>query len=217
MRLRDRVEHALRERDRLRRCRQQLIAELPGHVGQLVRRRDPVREADRVRLASVDEAAGHDQLLRAPESDDGRQARAAADVGDQPDLHLEDRRHRFLCHHAEVGGERKLHRAADAGAVNLGDRRLGHLLEQVPPAQQRLPELAQPARVLRQRVQRADVHARREHRPRPADDDHANRVVVGGVLERVPQRLDELAVQRVPLLRPVHDDVADRAAILDLD
>jgi len=47
--------------------------------------------------------------------------------------------------------------------------------------------------------------------------DHPHRLVLGRVLEGVAQGLDQLAVQRVALLRPVHDYVTDRAAILDLD
>ena len=60
----------------------------------------------------------------------------AADVGDQADARLgqpDDR----VGRDPQVARERELHRAAEARAVDLGDRRLGHLLEQVPRVEDR--------------------------------------------------------------------------------
>ena len=106
-----------------------------------------IRLAKPIRCASWPsiDLAGHDQLLGVAEADDGRQARAAAHVGQQPHAHLHDPGHRVLGHHPEVGGQRQLERAAQARAVDLADRGLGHLLEQVPPGQDRAAEAAQPA------------------------------------------------------------------------
>ena len=48
-------------------------------------------------------------------------------------------------------------------------------------------------------------------------DHDADGVVGRRVLERAARRLDQLAVERVPLLGAVEDDVPDRSAVLDFD
>ena len=124
-----------------------------------------------------------------------------------------------LRHHAHVGGERELHRAADAGAVDLAI--VGFGISSSRFHQLRIGSRGTRAgsRATRDSVrQRAEVHAGREHRPVAAHHDHANRVVGGRVLERVRRApAIMLAVDRVALLRRGQDDVADRPAILDLD
>ena len=52
--------------------------------------------------------------------------------------------------------------------------------------------------------------------PSPRTTTHAHVGVDGRVLERVAERGDQLAVQRVALLRAVEDEVADRSTVLDL-
>ena len=69
-----------------------------GGLVERVGRGDPVGEADPVRLVAVDHLAGHDQLLRAADAHDGRQARAAAHVRQQAHAHLHDPGHRVLGH-----------------------------------------------------------------------------------------------------------------------
>src|SRR3954454_11017872 len=64
-RLRGAVDHALRERDGYRGRREQLLAQLVGGRIQLAWGGDPVGEPDLQRLFTAEEAAGHDQLLRA--------------------------------------------------------------------------------------------------------------------------------------------------------
>src|SRR3712207_7444364 len=58
------------------------------------------------------------------------------------------RSHRVLRHRAKVAGQRELERSAEGGAVDLADGRLLHLLEQIPPAEDRPPEPAQALRAL---------------------------------------------------------------------
>jgi hypothetical protein len=99
--------------------------------------------------------------------------------------------------------------------VDLADRGLRHLLEQVPPGEQRSPEAAQAARVLGQVAQVVEVHARREHRPFAAHHHHAHVVVAGGRLHGGAQLGDRLPVERVALLGPVENEMTDRSAILD--
>src|SRR3954466_1075048 len=58
-----RVDHSLGQPDGDRRAGEQLVAEGLGHGVELVRGRDPVREADPVALLAVEHLAGEDQLL----------------------------------------------------------------------------------------------------------------------------------------------------------
>ena len=91
--------------------------------------------------------------------------------------------------------------------------RLGHLLREVPRLEAGAPERAQALGRRRERGQRAEVHARREHRAVAAHDDAAH----GGIVGRRPQRRargeHQLVVEGVALLGPVEDDVADGTVI----
>ena len=120
-------------------------------------------------------------------------------------------------HHAQVAGQRELHGAADAGAVDLADRRLGHLLEQVPRFEDRAAELAQAPGVGSQRGEAAEVHPAGEHRARAAHDDAEHLAVGRGGPERLAQADDQLVVEGVALLGTVQDDVADDAVVLGQD
>ena len=90
---------------------------------------------------------GHDQLLRAAEADDRGQPRGAADVGDDPELDLGQAELRVLGGDPQVAAERDLQRAAEAGAVDLADDRLGHLFAEVRAVEEDVAEGAQHARV----------------------------------------------------------------------
>ena len=137
----------------------------------------------------------------------------AADVGDQADPRLGHADDRVGRQHAEVARERQLERAADARALDRADHRLGHLLGEVPGLQAAAPERAQVLGRRRERAERAEVHARGEHRAGAAQHDAAHRRVVGRRAQRLAGREHELAVERVALLGAVEDDVADRAVI----
>ena len=169
----------------------------------------PIRSAS----SAADQLAGHDQLLGPAEADDLRQPRGAADVGDQPDPRLGQPDDRVGGEHAEVARERQLERAADARALDLADDGLGHLLGEVPRLQAGAAERPQPLGRRRERGERAEVHARGEHRAVAADDDAADVRVVGGGAQRRARGEHQLVVERVALLRPVQDDVADGTAI----
>ena len=176
-------------------------------------RRDARREADPLGLLRADQLAGHHELLRPPEPDDLGQPRGPADVGDQPDPRLGHADDRVRGEHAEVARERQLERAADARAVDRADDRLGHLLGQVPRLEAVAPERAQVLGRRAQRAERPEVHARREERPRAAHDHHADGRVLGGGPQRGARGQHELVVERIALLRPVEDEVADGAVI----
>jgi hypothetical protein len=101
--------------------------------------------------------------------------------------------------------------------VDLADRRLGHLLEQVPPGEQRPAEGAQAAGVLREIAQVVEVHPGREHRALAAHHHDAHLGVGGRGLDGGAELSDQVAVEGVALLRTVEDEVADRAAVLCAD
>ena len=178
------------------------------------RRGDPVREADAVRLAPVDDLAGHDQLLGVAQPHDRGQPRAAAHVRDQPDANLHDPGHGVLGHRPEVARERELERAAERRAVDLADRGLRHLLEQVPPLNEGAPERAQPVGILRQRAQIVQIHSGREQRALAADDYHPNRRVSRGPLNALPQSTNRLPIQRIPFLGPVQHQMPNSPPVL---
>ena len=182
-----------------------------------VDRRDAVDEPDPLGLVAVDHLAGHHHLLGAAEADHLRQPRGAADVGDQADPRLRHADHRVLGHHPQVAGQRELHRAADAGAVDDADRRLRHLLAEVPGVEDRLAERAQVVGVLGELAQRAEVHPGGEHRAGAADDDAVRGGVGGRGAERIADRRDEVAVEGVALVGAVEHDMADGAVLLGDD
>jgi hypothetical protein len=62
-----------------------------------------------------------------------------------------------------------------------------------------------------------DVHPGREHRARAAQHDAADGGVVGRGAERGAGGVHELEVERVALLGPVEDDMADGAAVFGQD
>ena len=105
-------------------------------------------------------------------------------------------------------------RAADAGAVDLADDRLGHLLGEVPRLEARAPERAQHVGLLGQVGERAEVHAGGEHGALAAQHDAVHRRVVRGGAQGLARGDHQLLVERVALLGAVEDDVADRAAVL---
>ena len=188
-----------------------------GRRLELVRGGDAVDQADPLGLRPVDHPPGHHELLGAAETHHGGQARGAADVGDEADAGLGHADERVGGHHAQVAGQRELHGAADAGAVDLADRRLGHLLEQVPRLEDRTAELAQAPGIGSERGEAAEVHPAGEHRARAAHDHAEDVAIGGGGLERLAQAEDQLVVEGVALLGTVEDDVAHGAAVLGQD
>ena len=187
-RLRDAVEHALGEADRDRRAREQFVDQLPAsrrpaRPPRATRVTSPIRSAS----SRADQLAGHDQLLRAPEADERRQPRGAADVRYQPDARLRHPDHRVGRHHAEVAA------IASSTAPPMQPPWIctitGFVISSatVPRVDALAPEGAQVLRRLRDRAERAEVHPGGEHRARAAhhDDAHVGRV---GSLPSAPRR-----------------------------
>jgi hypothetical protein len=61
---------------------------------------------------------------------------------------------------------------------------------------------------------RPQIHARREHRSLAAQDQHAHFLVGRRGFYGAAQLADQLAVQRVPLVSPIEDQMSHGAAIL---
>ena len=99
--------------------------------------------------------------------------------------------------------------------MDLADRGLGHLLEEVPPGENRATEAAQPGGVLGQSPQVVQVHPdEKDRRPRRAPSRRARSRRRPRPRWPATERLDQLAVHRVALLRPVEYEVADLSAVL---
>jgi hypothetical protein len=103
--------------------------------------------------------------------------------------------------------------AADAGAVDHADRRLGHLLGEIPGLQAGAAEGSQVVRRLGEGGERAEVHAGGEHRAGAADDHATHRRIGGGLAQRFAGGDHQLPVEGIALLRPVEHDVADGAVV----
>ena len=100
--------------------------------------------------------------------------------------------------------------------MDLRHHRLGHLLEQVGGLD---AVAAEGAQVLRpgEPGQLEDVDARAERRAFAAQHHAMDLMVVGRLAGRLPQREHEITVEGVALLRPVEDQMADPAVVLDAD
>ena len=150
------VELGLRVAHRLGELPRELGGELRHDRVELLARGDPRDEPPLERLGRRDRLAEHDDLARAPVADDDRQplGRAAGrhrsvlrpDVADVAVVH-DDR---------QVARDLELVAAADAGAVDAGDRRLAD----VPQPVVHLDEGAHPAPVLARGVPMSDCSSR---------------------------------------------------------
>ena len=195
------------------------FAERLGGRVELVGGRDAVGEADPVRLVAVDDLAGHDQLLRAADADHGGQPRAAADVRDQPD------RAPRGCPRPRPRPSRASRRPAPAPSRRRcaapwiwHDRRLRHLLEQVPPADAAAAGTGAGCPGCSERSCRSPRSMPDENiGPSPRTTTTRTESSSAASSKAGPSACEQLAVHRVALLRPVDDDVADRPAVLDLD
>ena len=170
----------------------------------------PIRSAS----SAADQLPGHDQLLRPPEADDLRQPRGAADVGDQArSASRAARRSR------RSASTRRSHASASSSAPPMHApwiwqiTGLGISSARFHASRHARRNVAQPLRRRRERGERAEVHPGGEHRAVAADDDAADVRVVGRRAQRGARREHQLVVERVALLRPVQDDVADGTAI----
>ena len=103
-----------------------------------------VDHAELLRLGRALTLAGEDDVERAADTDEPRQAVAAAGTGDEPELHFGKAKLGLgvIGRDAPVTGEGELVATAEAGAMDRGDDRLGRRGDTVhqvlrPPAQQR--------------------------------------------------------------------------------
>ena len=101
--------------------------------------------------------------------------------------------------------------------MDLRDRRLRHLLEQVPDGEDLPPVRAHRLGLLGKPAEVRQVHARGEHRAVAAQHQDPDGIVPRRLPEGLPEVANELSAQGVPLLRPRHYDVANSAAVFDLD
>ena len=93
--------------------------------------RDRVDQAERLGAAGADIAAGQHHGHGFERIDQPRQAHGAAEAGMQAEHHLGKAETRVLDRDPIVAGERDLEPAAQAIAVNDGDRRHGQVIEPV--------------------------------------------------------------------------------------
>jgi hypothetical protein len=155
-------------------------------------------EAHRRRLGGLDDAPAQDQVQRAPQADDPRQAlRPAVDERDA-EAPLREAEARALGGDAQVTPQRELEAPGQAPAGDRGDRGLGG-------GQAR--EAQRPLRAVQPRaeaVQRLEVGARAERRvARAGEDEHAGVVVGLEGAEVLQQPLGGRAVHGVAPLGPV--------------
>ena len=193
-----------------RRAGGEALGELPGLLLGLGRGHDAVEEADRLRRVGVDHVAGEHELERLAHADQARQGPGAAAVGHEPALDEDLAEAGALGADAQVAGERQIGAVADRGAV---DQRHHRLLDAAHGADEPVEIFAH---VLFDVVHGA--HAAGGHRLQvePAaevaalagHDDAADRLVGGGAVERVDERLIDCVGQPVLGLGPIEHDPA---------
>jgi hypothetical protein len=150
---------------------------------------EPVDEAQRERLLRAGVPAAEDQIEGRCRADQTRRALRAARARQQAELHFGQSELRAVDGDAVVRGERDFQAAAERGAVNRGDDRLGTRLDAVAHVRQR--------RRHRRFAELADIRARDEVAPR-ADDQHGFDGVVGvGGFDRGEQAPPHVGGQRV--------------------
>ncbi len=158
--------------------------------------------------------AEQDQALGLRGAEKARRAHGSARAREDADPDLREAEHGALVGDSEVGRERELEAAAEAVAVDRGERRLRQRRELLVDVS-RLAVVAQDR--LRVAVgELGDVGAGGERAARSGDHDGAARPhVVGG--ERVAQLALHRGRDRVQLLVAVELDHRDRAVAFDCD
>jgi hypothetical protein len=172
----------------------------------------PVDEADGVRLLRGNGIAGRRHLQSLADPRGARQALGAARAGQEAELHFGHAELRRRHRNPVVGGERHFEAAAEGGAVDRSDHRLGAVLDHVDDLRKhrRLERLG--------RAELADVGAGEEGLAVAQDDDRLHRLVRIGFLDRPHQPFAHRMAERVHrrVVRGDDEDVtvaagADRA------
>ena len=196
---------------------EQLLDEPLSCPVEVLWRDDAVDQADALGLGRVDQAGRHDQLLRAAEPDDGRQARRAPDVGDDSEPHLREPELRVARGDPQIAAECDLERAPDARAVDLADDRLGHRFAEVRALEKDIAKRSQQPGLAGGLGQLAEVHAGGEDGSLAAQDDAVHAALGGRVSQLTAEAEQQLLIHRVALLRAVQHDVPDRSVIFAED
>src|SRR5581483_2794668 len=202
------VREFLRPGEDERALRGEQTRELERLRHQLAGGEDGVHEPALARLLGADHAPGVDELLRQPDAAGPRETLRAAPARDDSDRDLRLPQPRRVGCVADVAGQCELAAAAEREAVDRGDRRLRHRLEQPSGL---LSERSPGARLVHpQRLHVLDVGAGDE-RPlaRAGEDDDAGCLVAGELDEPVAKLDERGTVERVQRLRPVDGDDGD--------
>ena len=160
---------------------------------QLRRRRDAVGRADPVALGSapiVRPVMISSLAMPSPTTAGSRLEPPTSGI--RPELRLGQAELHVVGHHAQVAGERQLGAEPEAGAVDLRDHRLGHLLEQVGGLDAVAPEGAQ-VLVPGEAAELEDVDAGAERGALAAQHHAVDVGVVGRLARRLAQREHEIA------------------------
>ena len=209
------VEQRLAVRVGLGRALRQPLEELVGLGTEIVVGDDAVDEPPVQRLEGMDALAQHHHLRRAREPDPRRDEGGRAAIGDEADVHEREQEVGRLGGEHEVGRERERAADADCGTVDRGDHRLRHLADtgddRVVALLQPGTQVGQPVRSLLARLR--EVGAGRERAAGAGDQDGADRLVGGEVLDRLAQVEPELQVPGVELVGAVEGD--RRGAVSD--
>src|SRR4029434_6215269 len=116
---------------------------------------------------------------------------------------------------AEIAVERHAHSAAHAHAVDHGEERLRHGGEGLAAARGDAPVLGLVRHVAAPVLELGDVGAGDEGLiARAPQDDHTYGIVRGQIVHVTGHELPHLLTHRVPLLRLIEDDPADRSVLL---
>ena len=187
-----------------------LAGDFPGEVhgmrGQIAFE-DGIDETGGVRLIRTDRRTGHDHPERLHRADQARQPHRAAAARQQAELHLGQAELGAGIGDAEMAAERQFQAAAERGAVDGGDRRLGDGL-------QRRDDGAQ-IRLLHRLAELGDVGAGDKGPAGAGDDDGATEGSSPQGNQRLHQRLADMEAQRVDR-RVVDGDDGDAAILVTL-
>ena len=102
----------------------ELVEETRDRRLELVGRHHLRDESERERLLGAESPTAHDDVLRAAEADEAREALCAAAPGDHPDRHLREAELEVVGGDPEVARERELEPDAEAVPVECRDHRL---------------------------------------------------------------------------------------------
>ena len=162
----------------------------------------PVDEAGLIGLLRGDGVAGRGHLQRLADSGDARQPLGAAGAGQEAELDLGHAQLRRRDGDPVMAGERDLEAAAEGGAVDRGDDRLGAILDDVDDLGEH--------RHLHRLAELGDVGAGEEGLALADDHHRLDRLVAVRLLDRLDQPLAHRMAERVDrrVVRGDDEDVA---------